>query len=506
MTDDVLDDPILDDRIRGAMHALADSHMPRASGPSARRSTGRRLLATVAALLVVGGVGALFFAGQRSGEERPVSTQAPAPIDSALPEPTAPEPTQPPPSPTPATDGFRFEAPLPTGILAVLDPAPRPAVSAYESGSSNGSFLAGRGGPEQIVVLTPDGFPEAAVSVTDVEFPIDTNVFDQSHAFDDGTELRWVGADAYQFYAVDGPAARELSVDPRTTENETSQFEDRLSLAIEATEFISGRTLDNLPRNSRFFPASSITSATSSVVTYSESEAEGSADSIQVVLIEAKRPVDADEFQILATLIGDVRDRLSPNSLVVEMIQSPQLQYVEQISDTQVVVINTDVGTGRDELDALTASLSFVDADVAGIDVESLDFYGDSIGQGEESWGRWEVYAPSDNGRGCYGFGASVWTPGQQNTSTGSGAGCPTADGTPPNLFCTTPGNDQVAGVYLGDGVIDFEHPSIARGIEGEAGDPIDGVGTPHPFLIDPAAGDERVSMLIDGEPLALPC
>lgn len=60
--------------------------------------------------------------------------------------------------------------------------------------------------------------------------------------------------------------------------------------------------------------------------------------------------------------------------------------------------------------------------------------------------------------------------------------------------------------VYFGEGAINFEHVSVASSSIGEPGDPIDGLGTPRAFWVDAVDGFERVSMRIDGEPIALPC
>lgn len=147
---DTLVDPELEDRVRRAMHSLAESHHPAAapSKPPASEEPSRRrvLVLAAAALLLLGGIAALFAVAGRDDDPEPSATEPPAEPEVNVPEPTAPDPApdttavvaDPAPTGVPNATGdvtidpagLRFAEPLPDGVVAFLDAFPdlEPAV------------------------------------------------------------------------------------------------------------------------------------------------------------------------------------------------------------------------------------------------------------------------------------------------------------------------------------------------------------------------------------------
>ncbi|MGB3737210.1 MAG: hypothetical protein WA964_19810 [Ilumatobacter sp.] len=507
MNDDVLDDPILDERIRRAMIALADSHAPRVGRPPGRESKGRRLLAAAATLLVLCGIGALVLAaGQRDAADGPVSTQAPTPIDSALPTSTDP------PATTSSVGGdavgpFRFDAPLPDSTIGVLEPAPRPFVDAFVVESPDVEFLTGRGRDVQIFVLDPDGSPTATVSATDLDVSRDALPAQQS-VLPDGSTLHYTGPGADNFFVLADSSIRELAVSNlRTEDNEFSQFDERLALVTEVAEYVAGQPLDDLDSTDRFNVSPRLRTSPAVVVSYKETESNSSDGGFpEVVIVTTERTLDADEFSLQAMALGEIRDRPSASSAIVELTESPQLQYIEQISPTQFAVILVAPDTERVELDVLIDSLTFTDATAAGIEIESLGpGLGPVIARGDDGWGRWELYGPT-SGDDCYGFGATVWSPGTSRTQQSSSAGCPTDDGKPPLVLCIAVPNDQIAGLIFSDAAIETTQPGVDSVLVVDSEQTIDGLGSPRSFIIDVTSQGGPITVTIDGEAVDLPC
>lgn len=416
MTDELLDDVELTDRVGAAMHRLADSHTPAPATCLGQKRRGRWLLTAAAAAMVALGIGGLVVASRTTGDpSSPVNSGDPAP-DSSAPDS----------DPAIVGSGLRFDAPLGDDIIAAIKPAPS-EVSAFRGFPSEvDTFLYGFGDAATVSVLDSDGTTIGLVNVAETPIPPLSFASEELETRNGVVVYRDEQGFPGDILSVEDDVVRRVNAVQSGSDDDAAQARE---LAIEVAAYVDATPLSELAATDRFLPVPSASVDLPTII-YTD----GGNEDVSVMRSVYDAPLTAEQLRAVGTIFGVTEFGPDATRAFGELPQSDQPVYVEQVSPVDVVTVLGVVGTSRDEMEALVDGLVFDTAEVLGITVEYFNGFDDAeiVLQGEESWGRWLITETVSDDERCFGLGATVWP---LDTKFASGSDChPLEDPSPPSI------------------------------------------------------------------------